>query len=172
MDDPKDPLAEVRAMEKVAEAFQKLDPSAVRRVLRWAADHWGAGDASVLKPREARGEDPAPNGSDAAPAQFTDLGELFAAVSPSSDADKVLAVGYWQQFIEGQTELSSYEVNSALKHLGHGVRNVTSAFDNLKARKPAPVIQLKKSGTSKQARKTYKLTLAGKQAVEAAMPRQ
>jgi hypothetical protein len=64
-------------------------------------------------------------------------------------------------------DFASQEINAALKNLGHPIGNITSAFDNLKARKPAPVMQLKKSGTSKQARKTYRLTLAGKSAVEA-----
>jgi len=59
------------------------------------------------------------------------------------------------------------EGDAALKNLGHPIANITSAFNNLKARKPATVMQLKKAGTTKQARKTYKLTLAGKSAVEA-----
>jgi hypothetical protein len=46
------------------------------------------------------------------------------------------------------------------------VKHITSAFDTLKARKPAAVMQLKKSGSTRQARKTYKLTVAGKNAVE------
>jgi hypothetical protein len=36
----------------------------------------------------------------------------------------------------------------------------------LKSQKPALVVQLKKSGSTKQARKKYKLTTAGKKAVE------
>ena len=74
---------------------------------------------------------------------------------------------YFLQFQQGQSDFGAYEVNAALKNLGEGVGNITTAFDTLKARKPADVIQLKKSGTSKQARKTYKVTLHGKTAVEA-----
>lgn len=171
MDEPKlsDPLAEITAMQKVAEAFKTLDSAAVSRVLQWAASHWGASMPKL--PAGASNASSAPTNG-APQSAFSDLGELFAAASPQSDADKVLVVGYWLQFIEGNDELSGFDVNKILKNMGHGVGNVTTAFDTLKARKPAPVIQLKKSGTSKQARKTYKLTIAGRQAVEAMLPRQ
>jgi DNA-binding PadR family transcriptional regulator len=42
------------------------------------------------------------------------------------------------------------------------VSNITRARDGLKARQPQLVIQVQKSGKSKQARKRYKVTSAGK----------
>jgi hypothetical protein len=53
-----------------------------------------------------------------------------------------------------------------LKNLGQGLANITNAIDGLRNQKPALVLQLKKSGKSQQARKTYKLTVAGIKAVE------
>jgi hypothetical protein len=41
------------------------------------------------------------------------------------------------------------------------VSNITEALDTLKNQKPALVLQLKKSGTTVQARKTYKVTNEG-----------
>ena len=76
-------------------------------------------------------------------------------------------IGYWFQFRESLAEFDSQKVNSQLKHMGHGVTNITSAFTSLKEQKPALVMQTKKAGKSQQARKRYKLTSAGKQAVEA-----
>ncbi|MFA5907299.1 MAG: hypothetical protein WC815_00825 [Vicinamibacterales bacterium] len=172
---PGDPFAEITAMQKVAEALKSLDTAAIGRVLQWAANHWSVPTPQVITGASipSTAKMPAPIVSaDAPPPKYTDLGELFAAASPAADTDRVLVVGYWLQFIEGRSDLASFDVNKELKNLGHGVANVTTAFDNLKARKPAPVIQLKKAGTSKQARKTYKLTLAGKQAVEAMLPPQ
>jgi DNA-binding PadR family transcriptional regulator len=52
-----------------------------------------------------------------------------------------------------------------MKHLGHGVKNITSALSSLMNEKPQRVVQLKKSGSTKQARKQYKVTEAGKNAV-------
>jgi hypothetical protein len=158
-----DPIAEAKAMQELAEVFKGLQPDAIRRVLRWATDVYGA--KVVPAPSGAPAAVTA-NSSNSTASQFTDVGELFAAASPTTDADKALVVGYWFQYVEGQSDLNSQAINTALKHLGHSIGNITTAFDNLKARRPAPVIQLKKSGTSKQARKTYRLTSAGKTAVE------
>jgi hypothetical protein len=176
----KDPMAEVTAMQALVAALKGLDTESIGRVLRWAADTYsvsvnvggGAGNrGGGGRPGSGAGSGSSDsgngNGSMANGAtQFSDLAELFAATSPESDADRVLVAGYWAQFGEGRPEINSQEINSALKNLGHPIKNITSAFDTLKARKPAPVMQLKKSGTSKQARKTYKRTVAGKNNVE------
>jgi DNA-binding PadR family transcriptional regulator len=45
--------------------------------------------------------------------------------------------------------------------MGYTVSNITRAFDSLMLQDPKYVIQVKKSGTSRQARKLYKLTHAG-----------
>jgi len=162
-----DPKAEITAMSAVNDAIAGLDAAGAARVLQWAADARGLG-AVVRKaptpPSSAGGE--SENGGQPQQ-QFEELGDLDAAASPPTDADRALVGGYWYQYIQQKPDFTAYEVNVALNNLGHRLKNITSAFDTLKARKPSLVIQLKKSGTSKQSRKTYKLTLAGKQAVEA-----
>lgn len=60
----------------------------------------------------------------------------------------------------------SQSAHKELKHLGQQLPNITNALESLKNQKPALVLQLRKSGTSQQARKTYKLTVAGMRAVE------
>ncbi|ANH73510.1 hypothetical protein ACS15_2824 [Ralstonia insidiosa] len=86
--------------------------------------------------------------------------------SPTSDGEKALVVGYWFQVKEGATELEAQKINSELKHLGHGIGNVTRALDWLKAQKPALMIQKRKEGTTKQARKKFVVTNEGKKHVE------
>ncbi len=166
-----DPLAEITAMQKLAEALSGLDAEAIARVLRWAGDRYGVagvgpkgrgGGGGSTGATEENGT--VTNGS--MQRRFSELAELYTAASPATDADRALVTGYWFQFVQGDAEFGSQTVNSALKNLGHGVSNITSAFETLKAQKPALVMQLKKAGTSKQARKTYKLTAAGKNAVE------
>jgi len=166
---PVDTIAEVKAMGKVAEALGGLGSEAISRVLRWAVDAYGVGvTVSVAKPRLGSSTVGLNNGGEGGgPPAFGELAELYAATNPESDADKALVAAYWAQFCEGKAEFGSQEINAALKNLGHPIGNITGAFDNLKARKPATVMQLKKAGTTKQARKTYRLTLAGKSAVEA-----
>lgn len=68
--------------------------------------------------------------------------------------------------LKGQESFGSLELNKLLKDLGHGVTGTAKVMTMLIAKKPALILQLKKSGKSQQARKTYKLTDAGKKAVE------
>lgn len=162
-DQTNDPMAEIAAMKTVAEALAQLDAESARRVLAWAADRFGIafGGRSV-----SRSEEEGPGGEEASDQAYSDIADLYAAAEPKSDPDRVLVAAYWYQFYEGLGEFDAQRINTALKHMGHGVKNVTSAFTSLKARKPALVMQTKKSGSTQQARKRYKLTTAGKQAVE------
>ena len=167
--DPTDPMVELKAMTAVAEALRGLDADATGRVVRWAAERFSVTAAG--KPI-AKVEISAPDAGSKTSIdvdggrRFEHLGDLHAATSPGTDADRALVAGYWFQFIEGHSDFGAQAINSALKNLGHGVANITTAFETLKAQKPQLVIQIKKAGTSKQARKTYKLTTAGKNAVE------
>ncbi len=164
---PVDPLKELEAMGAVVKALEGLDPETLARVLRWAQERYKV----VPAPRQNAGSPGSNHGSGESNggAKFENLAELFDACQPATDADKALVGGYWVQFGESKPDFGSFEINKALKDLGHPIGNITTAFDTLKARKPSPVLQLKKSGTSRQARKTYKLTVAGKAAVEAMM---
>src|SRR5262245_17212863 len=140
-----DPAAEVKAMGKLAEAVAGLDAAAVARVLRWAADAFGVSiNAATHKTgsvaRGAGGVDEKPangangNGNGEVVPQFADIADLFHAASPQTEADKALVGAYWFHFCEGRGEFGAQEVNSALNNLGERIKNITSAFDNLKAR--------------------------------------
>ena len=161
-----DPSRELDAMRNIADALAKLDDSARRRVLHWANDAFGS-RASVSFMHGERGLDSitSAGGSDLK-VKYPTLADFFDAAAPSQDADKALVVGYWFQVIEGASDLDGFSLNKELKHLGHGISNITSALDTLISRKPALVLQTKKSGTSKQARKKYRLTLEGQRSVE------
>jgi hypothetical protein len=95
------------------------------------------------------------------------LAELFDAANPKSEKEKALVAAYWVQFSEGEAEFQSQIVNAKLRDLGHQIKNITDAFSQLQDEKPARLVQLKKSGSSKQARKTYKVTEAGRRSVDA-----
>lgn len=56
-------------------------------------------------------------------------------------------------------------------HLGHKIPNITDAIDTIREAKPALILQLKKAGTSRQARKTYKVSHEGIRSVEAMITR-
>ena len=91
--------------------------------------------------------------------------ETSTASRASTEPERSLVVAYWSQRLRVTITSKHWAVNKELKHLGHGVSNITRALDDLKGRKPQLVIQTQKSGKSKQARKLYKVTGAGKQEV-------
>ncbi len=95
-----------------------------------------------------------------------DLAEFFASKSPKTDADKALVVGYYLQYKAGLEILDSQRINSELKNLGYGISNITRTLEHLKSKRPALILQTRKQGTTKQARKLYRLTMEGKRYVE------
>jgi hypothetical protein len=99
--------------------------------------------------------------------KFATFAELFDAATPNGNSEKALVVGYWLQVCGGAEHFDGFTANRELKNLGHGLGNVTNAVETLRNQTPALALQLSKAGKSQQARKTYKLTVAGIKAVEA-----
>jgi hypothetical protein len=153
--------AELTAMAQVDQILRPLDPVVTGRVVRWIAERY--------KIRvEGQGLTATPIGSPtAAPASTADLAELFSAASPVTQDQKALVAGYWFQVVKGASDLDAQAVNTELKQLGHGMKNITAAFGELISSRPQLVIQVRKSGNTRQARKKYRLTSAGLDAVRA-----
>lgn len=166
-----DPSAEIQAMSMIADALKSLPPDSITRVLRWANDHYFQGssgrtrEAISIKPSELA----AP--MDRQTAEYTELPDFYAACSPGTDAEKALVIGYWFQFHEGTLDFDTQRINTELKHLGYQIGNITRAFDNLESTQPRLVVQVRKMGNTKQARKRLKLTVEGKKAVEQMLSR-
>lgn len=148
---------ELKVMATISETLVKLDEAAVGRVLRWAADRFKV--PITAKPPE-RGE--AGEGG----AVFQDFADLYDRTNPSTDSEKALVAGYWFQVSQGQQDLDAQRVNAELKNLGHGVGNITDALSGLMKRAPRLVMQTRKSGSTRQARKKYRLTVEGTRRVE------
>ena len=154
---------ELKAMAQMESALESLKEEARARVLRWAADRYGAAVAKA-KSEPRSGMSPEKNNGTAV--EYSDLSEFYSAATPSTDAERALVAAYWFQYREDQVDVEAQGINKELKHLGHRVGNITRAFDALKDQKPALVVQTRKEGTTKQARKKYKVTAEGKKRVE------
>jgi hypothetical protein len=167
-----DALAEIEAMKAVAQALQPLDDDSRRRVVGWVSDKF----LGVAAPRRATPQKESPpeleNNGNGTPqnvarqggrslTDFQDVAEAYHACAPSTDAEKALVLGGWLQQVQQIDGLDSFRINSELKHLGYGIGNITRALEYLIGAKPALMLQLRKSGTSRQARKTYRVTDAG-----------
>lgn len=175
-----DPLAELESMKVIAETLKGKDDDSIRRILRWALDALPSKSSPTTSatatlsairdtvfpeaPRPAQG--PSASTASSIRTRYPTLPDFYASCAPSMETDKALVVGYWVQVAMDGGEFDAFTINKELKHLGYKVANITSAFDALQARRPQLVIQTRKSGASKQARKLYKLTIEGVRTVE------
>jgi hypothetical protein len=155
------------AMQTLYNALKPLDEDARRRVLNYIVARLrisaqGPGNLENL-PLIADGDngDPAAVREQTRTTIYGTLAELFDVTQPKSNPDKALIAAYWVQVCQGAESFDSQSANTELKHLGYGVPNITAALSGLKNQKPALILQLRKSGKSQQARKTYKLSDAG-----------
>lgn len=152
---------ELEAMAKIAALLEPLEAAARSRVLGWVVSALDIGDATrsqnSLGAKHQAFVDPQQ--------RFATFAELFHAAGPESEKEKALVAAYWIQQSSGVDQFASQQINSELKHIGYGVTNITDALTQLMSDKPNLVIQLTKSGSTKQARKTYKITDAGQRRV-------
>lgn len=167
---------EFSAIKAVHDALEPLEEEARARVLTYITSLLGiavkvAGsrgavgvgdDALADEEAEEAAADEATKGAPT----FATFAELYAAASPKSNGEKALVVGYWLQVCQGAESFTAAAANKELTHLGHKVANITDAIDAMKNQKPMLILQLKKSGNSRQARKLYKVSHEGVKRVE------
>jgi hypothetical protein len=148
--------SELSAMQSVLAALQPLDEQARVRVLRWGWERFGESDVAITALSGPRGAVATERSE-----TFADAAEVVERAGASNGPERALCVGYFLQEMNGQAGFSGQEINSALKNLGHPLSNVTKTLSDLRAQKPALVLQVSKAGRAQQARKTYRLTVAG-----------
>jgi hypothetical protein len=107
----------------------------------------------------------ATEGTSSAPtgAPFTSLVEKWR---PATQSEWALLAAYHRAVNEGEENVSGQSINSMLKHHGVGIKNITRALGDLVNASPALMLQVKKAGTTKQARKTFRMTTLGRRFVE------
>ncbi len=158
-----DPLAQLEAMKKIADALASPNAEARNHVLDWASKNFGLpGGNRKIAASQTEFQPPdqtKPPGESAK--RFNSIAEFYAAANPQSEPEKAAVASYWFQVYEAHPDLDSQRVNTELKHLGHSISNITAAFSALMNRKPQYVIQTRKSGTTQQAQKRYMLTSEG-----------
>lgn len=147
---------EFAAMRVVAETLQQLDEETRARVLTWANQKYGLPTNGLAPGSPGR----------LRPTTEQDFPDLFDATDPGSDEERVLVAAYWVSKHDGVVDMDAQTLNSMLKDLGYPVSNITRALGRLQVRRPALVRQVQKAGSTKQARKKYRLTVEGAKAVE------
>jgi len=165
-----DPRAEIEALAGSSALLDPLDAAARRRVLQWLADRYEVALQGAVAAKAS--QESSENDGHAAEAQVSqpqDLPELFERASPRTQSEKALVVGYWFQQVQGDPDLDAARLNRELRHLGHPVPNITAALTDLMQTHPKYVLQTRKSGATRQARKKYRLTAEGLKRVTAMM---
>ena len=95
-----------------------------------------------------------------------DLASLLTRWSPTTMSDKALLGAYYLTRARGEDTVTSQAINSELKRNGLAISNITRAIEaNMRPDRPL-MVQEKKMGSTKQARKQYRITPAGVEAVE------
>jgi hypothetical protein len=164
-------MSEIAAMGAVHEALEPLDEDERKRVLRWAVDKYGGGDVRVNASSGGAGSSDRRSqrgggAKDLAAGEFERIADLVDAAGPDTIADHVLVGTYWFQVVKGNEDVTGMQVNNELKNLGRPASNITDSYSTLIERKPALARQVRKSGTTRQARKKYRLTHEGIRRVE------
>jgi hypothetical protein len=162
---PDELSGELKAMAQVESALVALQEEERSRVLRWASSRFDV----ELYTGKSRTKEDSGQGSGADEGNqpdFPDFATLYDSARPETDAEKALVAAHWVQVKEGASEVEAQTVNTMLKNMGHGVGNITRAFESLKDQRPSLIMQTKKEGSAKQARKKFRVTTAGIRAVE------
>jgi hypothetical protein len=154
---PQNPLdLELTALSTISSLLADLPQDSQIRIVNWISSRFHVQGATLsASKRNASSE------SQNVVMEFADLASLFVAANPTTGAEKALVVAFWLQESMHHEEWEGFAINTELKHLGHGLKNVTDALNALIEQRPQLVVQLRKSGKTKQARKQYKLTAEG-----------
>lgn len=156
---------ETNAIGEIASIVEALDEDQRGRVIRYILERFNIVGKSRDTKTPAGGARTEPSVD--AQAEFEDFASLADACNPGTDSLRALVAGYWLQVVQGAPSFDALSANNELKNFGHPSANITVALGTLITQKPSLVLQLRKSGNTKQARKLYKVTEAGVRAVKA-----
>ena len=154
-------IAELKVMASIATLFAELEEDEIQRVLRWANEKYrvrppgSIGVIDVNAPTAIQEK-----------REFADIPALFDAAKPTNGLERILVGAYFYQVVKGEADFESQSLNTQLKHLGFPSANITRDLERLVNRSPKLVIQVRKEGTTQQARKKFRLTTEGVRAVE------
>ena len=150
---------ELKAMNEVYQVLQGLEPEAQQRIINWVLEKLSL-TTSPVSQKAGQQSFVQEQAREISFESFDTLADVFAAVTATTEPDKVLiAASYLQS--KSDSDLTGREINKNLNHLGHGVGNITNAISSLINRAPKLMIQTRKEGKTKQAQKKYKVTVEG-----------
>ncbi len=95
--------------------------------------------------------------------RYRSIETLFLSSNVKTVPSKILlAAAYLQEKLNFE-EISSFDINSRLKKMGYGVPNISSSLNSLLNKEPPLMVQIRKAGDSKQAKRKFRVTEEGLQ---------
>ena len=94
---------------------------------------------------------------------------LFERVKTKTDVARVLLVAAYLQEKQSDEELGSRQINKELKSIGRGIKNITQAINSLLKKDPELLVMTRKTTTSQQGKKKYRVTALGMSKVNEAL---
>ncbi|HEX6039646.1 hypothetical protein [Longimicrobium sp.] len=123
----------------------------------------GEEEAPRRRPGRPRGSGTGRRG----PRRGVQMGSLLGQWSPETMAERALMGAYTLSRGKADKTVTSQAINAELKRAGIPVPNITRAIESNLRAKPPLMVQKKKMGTTRQARKQYAITPEGVEFVEA-----
>ncbi|MEL7118872.1 MAG: hypothetical protein AAFO07_05510 [Bacteroidota bacterium] len=170
---------EIEAIAKSYEVIKDLDPASKKRVISWLVNkfQYTIDDAHHHGNIHAGGSGMTNAGNNADVTKelpedltgFETAEALYTSLFTKTEPEKVLVVAAYLQEKEGLVELGGRRINSELKKIGEGVKNITAAISSLTKKTPPLMTQSKKEGSSPQAKKQYQVTADGIEKVNQAL---
>lgn len=166
-----DTKAELEAIKIIHDVLVNMDDSARERVLQYVLSALEitmpiAGMSRLLHRQDALDTDQDGMTQECEQARDVLFADLYNSAGPKSNPEKALVAGYWLQVRCGAVSFDAGSANRELTNLGYKLSNITDALTKLIRRSPSLVVQVRKQGTSRQARKLYKITHEGVRRVE------
>ncbi|HEX2081140.1 MAG TPA: hypothetical protein VHG08_25785 [Longimicrobium sp.] len=159
-----DPVLKERARDLLLErAFGGAAAPRARRAPAPAADAGGEGEeAPRRRPGRPRGSGTGRRG----PRGGMAMPNLLGQWTPETMAERALMGAYTLSRGKADKTVTSQAINAELKRAGIPVPNITRAIESNLRAKPPLMVQKKKMGTTRQARKQYAITPEGVEFVE------
>ncbi|HEV2147358.1 MAG TPA: hypothetical protein VGR37_08130 [Longimicrobiaceae bacterium] len=153
-------------LDEVNRAISSYDPvlkEKARDILLERA--FGSSNSAPAATARGRGRPRADSGRGGEQAGV-DLASLLERWTPATMSDKALLGAYYLTRVRGEETVTSQAINTELKRNGLAISNITRAIEaNMRPDRPL-MVQEKKMGSTKQARKQYRITPAGIETVE------
>jgi len=154
----------LKRLDEINAAITRYDPAMKEKATEILFEKaFGGGPRRVVS---SGAQKISPQETNADVANKPDFATLVEKWTPVTSVEWALLATYYLNKVLGMESVSGFAVNKVLKDHGNSAPNITLALSGNMDARPQRILQVGKSGSSRQARKEYKITTSGIQFVE------